>query len=394
MLDPVIDFVKGLFARIAAFILSIKSLFLPPAKNAESGKRKSFWVIRYAVRLTVLFAILIWTVPFVWQASYIRDFDLGYPQKVLRTTHMVSADEQVEVGGDAKTTRTHDRSMLVDMEVYLLNFSIDKNEWVPAMPQYKFGFFGIPWANTPFMDNKAAFQHGVLNALRRTAVELNDTLGRIRGTSEADPDLQMARGNIQYDDETYWFNPFNPRLPFGPVQPSPYVFRKAENLYRSYNDRLAKGDALFDTRSDNLNQFLDRVSKDIGSTVDKLSKRANSARYDAKTDKFIPGKDYNLGWFDFHADDYFYEALGEMYAYHGLLQAARVDFDYVVRTRGLGDIWDQMEEHVAEAAALNPLIVSNGSRDGFIMPAHLASMSEIMLRARANMSEIEAVLSR
>ena len=58
---------------------------------------------------------------------------------------------------------------------------------------YKLGFFGIDWDNTPFLDNKASFQRGINQAVRRTATELVDTLGRVRGTSQIDQNLQDAR---------------------------------------------------------------------------------------------------------------------------------------------------------------------------------------------------------
>jgi hypothetical protein len=398
MFDPIIAFVKGLIAfvigRFVAGVAAIKGFFLPPSKDASTGTRARYWAIRYGIKMLILFAVFIWTIPLLWHASYIRGFDLAYPKEVIRSTTTHSGDEQVEVGGDAKTPRTGDRSMLVDMMIYLIDFSVNKNEWMPSMPQYKFGFFGFPYEDTPFLDNKASFQHGVMIALRRTAVELNDSLGRVRSSSQADKDLQMARGNLQYDDETYWFNPFDDRLPFGPVQPSPQIFRKSLDLYKSFNDRLEKGDALYDTRSDNLRQYLDRISKDLGSVVDQLSKRTTAWKYDPRTDEFVAGEGNNRGWFDFNADNLYYEALGQMYAYHGLLQAAREDFKYVIETRGLTDVWDRLEEHVAEAAALSPLIVSNGSRDGFLMPAHLATMSESILRARVNMDEIQDVIGK
>lgn len=394
MLDPIIAFLKKAALAFVARIFAIRAWFLPPAKDAGTGARAKYWAIRYGVKLVFLFAIFIWTIPLLWHASYIRDFDLAYPKQVIRETTTHSGDTQVEVGGDAKTPRTDDRSMMVDMMVYLIDFAIEKNAWMPSMPQYKFGFFGLPYDETPFLDNKSSFQHGMLVALRRTAVELNDSLGRVRSSSAADPDLQMARGNLQYDDETWWFNPLDDRLPFGPVQPSTYLFAKSRNLYVSYNDRLEAGNALFDTRSDNLRQYLDRISKDLGSVVDQLSKRTTAWKYDPKTDEFVPGEGNNRGWFDFKADNLYYEALGQMYAYHGLLQATREDFKYVIETRGLTDIWDRLEAHVAEAASLNPVIVSNGSRDGFLMPAHLAAMSESILRARVNMDEIQDVLGR
>ena len=394
MFDPIIAFLKNVVLAFVAWIAAVRAWFLPPGKDATTGTRARFWFIRYGIKIAVLLVVFAWMAPLLWHTSYIRGYDLAYPKQIVRVTTTHSADEQVEVGGDAKTPRTNDRSMMVDMMVHLIDFAIKDNAWIPAMPQYKIGLFGLPWDETPFLDNKSSFQHGLLLALRRTAVELNDSLGRVRSSSGADPDLQMARGNMQYDDETWWFNPFNDRLPFGPVQPSTYIFEKSRNLYARYNDRLEAGNALFDTRSDNLRQYLDRISKDLGSTVDQLSKRTTASKYDPKLDEFVTGEGNNRGWFDFKADNLYYEALGQMYAYHGFLQATREDFKYVIETRGLTDIWDRLEAHVAEAASLNPLIVSNGARDGFLMPAHLAAMSESILRARVNMDEIQDVLGR
>jgi hypothetical protein len=151
---------------------------------------------------------------------------------------------------------------------------------------------------------------------------------------------------------------------------------------------------MFDARADNLLQFLERVAADVGSTIDLLGKRSQGVRYDPRTDEFVTGEGNDRGWFDFNADDLFMYASGKMYAYHGLLQGLRSDFAGVIQRRDIGAIWDLMEEHVAEAAALQPLIVSNGREDGAFMPDHLAVMSQKMLRARANMSEIRDILTR
>ena len=80
---------------------------------------------------------------------------------------------------------------------------------------YRFGFFGIDWDHTPFLDNKASFQRGVNQAVRRTSVELVDTLGRVRGTSGINNDLQKARGNLQFDEYSWYFglDPFGPKTP-------------------------------------------------------------------------------------------------------------------------------------------------------------------------------------
>ena len=40
---------------------------------------------------------------------------------------------------------------------------------------YKTGLFGVDWDHTPFLDNKASFQRGINQAIRRTTVELVDS---------------------------------------------------------------------------------------------------------------------------------------------------------------------------------------------------------------------------
>ena len=85
----------------------------------------------------------------------------------------------------------------------------------------KLGFFGIPWRNTPFFDNKAAFQLGINQVLRRTTTELVDTLGRVRGTSRIDQNLQDARTALAWD-EAAWYIGLR-----GPTRPTPSVYREA-----------------------------------------------------------------------------------------------------------------------------------------------------------------------
>lgn len=379
----------------------LRSFFSPRMPAPDEGGPARFRKTRAVSRMVwrgslalLILLIAIWNIHFFWNVVWLRGYDLAYPQSVL--TAIATADKaQADAAGSttAVAQRSCPRSRIVAMQSYLIDFAIHQNAWVPSMPQYKIGVFGIAsWDATPFFDNKASFQSGVLRALRRTAIELSDILGRARGTSEIDSDLQSARGLLQYDERTWWFNPFDSERPFGPVQPSPSIYAGAIPLYERFNERLAACDALFDTRADNLQQLLDRVANDLGSTVEELGRRSQGIRYDAKSDKFVDAEGNDRGWFDFRADNYFMRASGQVYAYHGLLQAARVDFKNILDKRDLVDVWDRMEQHLAEAAALSPLIISNGREDGLFMPDHLAVMAENILRARANMTELRDIL--
>lgn len=395
MFERTRGFLAATWRRFRAFF-SFK--LPPPEEGGLERSRKTRLTRRLFWRgglLVVLLLFILWNVHFLWNVLWTRDYTLAYPQSVLQPSAMQPAGEQVVPQGSATETQTCRRSQIVDIQSHLIDFLVNRNGWVPSMPQYKLGFLGVAsWEATPFFDNKASFQQGVLRALSRTAIELADILGRTRGTSGADSDLQAARGLLQYDQRTWWFNPFDAERPFGPVQPSPSIYRHAIALYKNYNQRLAQCEALFDARADNLQQFLDRIANDVGSMVDALAKRSQGTRYDPKSDRFVDAEGNDRGWFDMRADNFFMTASGQMYAYHGLLQAARLDFASVVDNRDLSDVWDLMEQHVAEAAALSPLIVSNGREDGILMPDHLSVMAANMLRARANMTELRDILRR
>lgn len=165
---------------------------------------------------------------------------------------------------------------------------------------YKLGLFGIDWDSTPFFDNKASFQRGVNQAVRRTTIELLDTLGRVRGTSQIDSNLQSARGNLQFDEYTWYFG----LSPFGPKTPTPSFYRASIKDLKAFNDRLEKCQAVLDARADNLLQFVDRITNDIGNTSAILRDRSEK---------------YNSGWFDTRADNLFWFAYGQLYGYYGIL---------------------------------------------------------------------------
>lgn len=405
MFDPVIDFIRAAFSRIAAFFIGLVSaaIALPsrawewlrrivsvgPATDA-SGRPRRFRHLRWGLRVLALVVVLVYMVPLLWHTAYIRGFDLSYAQDVVVVLETPTAPGERVPGGEPGVCQP---SQIVATMAELIDFSVNKNAWIPSMPQYKLGLFGLPWKETPFLDNKAAFQHGVLKGLRRTAVELSDRLGRVRGTSAEDPDLAGARGSLQFDDATWWFNPFDNR-PFGPTTPTPRYYRSAISQYQSYNARLSACNATFDARPDNLRQFFDRIAADLGSASEVLRARSLAYTWDTSIRDWVPSTGNDRGWFDMRADDLHWEAVGQAYAYHGLLQAAREDFVRVVSTRELRDVWDNMEKRFAEAAGNDPWIVSNGADDGLFMPAHLLVMEGTLMRARANLTEMRDILDK
>jgi len=403
MFDPVIDAIKAFFGMLWAFVLGVAmgirrlARFIGSSmtfRSPDPADPISLWVkLRRFSGSVVLLVVFGWYGTYFYQALWIRGFSLLYPEAIVHASRFSPGHETTAPESGTADTKSCGRSQLVDMEIYLIRFEVDDNAFIPSLIQHKLGFFGIPWDDTPFFDRKSMFQKGVLKAVRRASIELVDTLGRVRGTSSADPDLEVARGLLQYDMETWRINPFDARRPFL-ATPSDAVYRKAIPSFEAYNDRLAHCGALFDARRDNLGQLLDRLSKDLGSTVDELAKRSRSAQWDVRLKKFVSSEGNDLGFFDMRADGMFWQAEGEAYAWHGLLQAARADMIEAVDNQRLQEIWDSTESHVAEAIILNPLIVSNGPEDGLVMPAHLAALAQRILRARANIVEMRDVLTR
>ena len=266
-------------------------------------------------------------------------------------------------------------SALAEVTAELTDFNVNQNAWVSSMLFYKMGFFGLDWDRTPFLDNKASFQRGVHSAVRRTTIELVDSLGRLRGTSQIDNDLQKARGNMQFREDTWYFG----LSPFGPKTPTPSYYRSAIKELRAFNARLERCEATFDARADNLIQYVDRIASDLGSTSAILKDRADN---------------YHAGWFDTRADDRFWFAYGQLYAYYGLIRATHSDFKAVLAEKHLDGLWDTMEQQLRSALDMQPVIVSNGRQDAWFTPSHLTTMGFHILRVRSNLVDIRQVLER
>ena len=378
MLDPLFAWLGRMFQAVVGWIKGLIAAILWPFRATYAFYKRSNVVIKLVLGLLIIPFVLgyAW---FFWHTAWIRDYDVDYPDKYKFTEALQRAGEQVAPEGGVETTKTCGRSFIVDVTSDLIDFNVNRNLWVSSNPLYKAGlFWALEWDQTWFFDNKANFQRGIHQAASRTAIELADALGRVRGTSEIDPDLKVAKGNVQFDQFTWYFNIFDEQ-PFGPTTPTPTYFRNAHEKLDAYNKRLEACTATFDARADNLLQFLDRIAKDIGSASAVIKERSER---------------YNSGWFDTRADDIFMYSKGQLYAYYGILKATRADFREVIKSRELTDIWDLMEEHLYRAIALDPFIISNGTEDGWLMPTHLTTLGFYILRARSNLVEIRSVLDR
>ncbi|MGG7565587.1 DUF2333 family protein [Rhodovulum sp. DZ06] len=392
----IIDFFLDIWDRLMAF-LGLDRIYRRGREKAFEGRSPFGRLLGWGRPLLALLA-LAWVVYAIWTFSITRSFDLQFPQKAMiaAATAPVQTGEQTEAGAGTES-KTCTRSSIVDIQGALIDQVVNQDEWVAANPVYKFGLFGIlPWEATPFFDNKMSFQIGVLDMVKNTARELETSLGRVRGTSAADTDLQGALSRLQVNERSWVFNnPFDPQLNTLTVS-APNSYRGAIRLYEQFNTRLASCDALFDARADNLFNVLMIYTSSLGSISEQLSQRSRGEEWDVDTHAFVEseGAGNDRGWFDTRADNLFMQAKGRLYALHGLMQGARQDFAEVIETRNMADVWDRMEAHLAEGAALAPTVISNGRADGTVAPDHLSVMAAHVLRARANMVEVRSILDR
>ena len=374
MFDPIVNFFTRVFQAIGRGIGLVIAWILWPFVAVSGWYARRGWIIKGPIGIFLLVLIGLYGY-FIWNTQRWAGFDPDYPLAYNLAGRNISAGEQVPAAGDGETTRSCGRSALADVTADLIDYNVNENAWISSMILYKLGLFGLDWDRTPFLDNKASFQRGVNQAIRRTTVELVDTLGRVRGTSQIDQNLQDARGNMQFDEETWYFG----LNPFGFKTPTPSFYRSAIRDLRVFNDRLEDCSAVYDARADNLIVFIDRIANDIGSTSAILRERSEA---------------YNYGWFDTRADDRFWFAYGQLYGYYGIIHATGADFEDVIKQRAVGPLWQQTEQQLRAALNIRPFMISNGNEAGWIMPTHLATMGFYVLRVRSNLVELRSVLDR
>jgi len=258
-------------------------------------------------------------------------------------------------------------SQAVAMAAALITREVDTHAWVANDP------FFLPGAA---LDNMPNYQTGIISALSRFAIEMTDQIGRTRGSSRADPDLDKAAGLLKYPGDIWLYDLSTSWLP---ATPSESQYRAAGRSLQAYNERLIKGDAVFDRRADNLLATLDRFTADLGSASAVIEQHIH---------------DTGGQLIDFKADDIFYNTKGRMYGYALLLGALGKDFENVLSERDAMPVWSELIDTFRTAVALEPWVISNGSPDAMLIPNHLLAQGFYLLRARTQLREITNILTK
>ncbi|MFB9948102.1 DUF2333 family protein [Rhizobium puerariae] len=381
MLDRITAFFQRIGQVVGRGIGLLVAWLVWPFMAAHGWYGRRHWMVKGPI-LAVLLLLVGFYGYFFWQTQVWSGFNPNFVESYRWSERTVPAGQELPATtapASANATATGARqcqsSAIVDAVADLTDMNVNQNAWISSMLLYRLGFFGIDWDHTPLLDNKASFQRGVNQAVRRTSSELVDTLGRVRGTSGINNNLQDARGNLQFDEYSWYFG----LDPFGFKTPTPAYYRTAIEKLRAFNRDLSSCNATFDSRADNLIQFVDRIANDLGGTAAILRERSENN---------------SAGWFDTRADDRFWFAYGQLYGYYAVLSGAGADFSQVIRERNLSQIWNETLNRFRAALRVQPAIVSNGREDGLIMPSHLAVMGFHTLMVRSNLVEVRSVLDR
>ncbi|VAV99633.1 FIG00780409: hypothetical protein [hydrothermal vent metagenome] len=263
-------------------------------------------------------------------------------------------------------TDTSVGSHAVAMSAAMIDREVNQHAWISNDPWFKPG---------ALLDNMAHYQKGIISANAIFAIELKDQLSRTRGSSQVDKNLQDVASGVNYAPDRWYWDPSVSIFLF--VAPAEKQYNNALTNLRKYNDRLAKGEAFYERRTDNLLSTLDKFSLDMGSSSDAIAKKI----------------DNGIGCvLDTKADDLFYDVKGRSYAYWLLLKGLRADFNKVITDKDIASSWDLLEQSLSALIDLDPMIVSNCDTDDFLFQNHIAAQGFYLLRARTQLKEITNIL--
>ena len=241
-----------------------------------------------------------------------------------------------------------------------------------------------------YLDNIPNWEFGVLTELRDLTSSLRNDFARAQTQSVEDADLQVAEPKFNYDSESWIFPSSESEYRDGVASLKRYLVRLSDN--QQY-------DGQFFARADNLTDYLQVVSKRLGSLGQRLSYAVGQAQLatalagdpNARQSKPVPEQTRTkTPWLKI--DDYFFEARGYTWALLQSLKAMEMDFAPVLQDKNalvsLKQIIRELEN--TQKPIWSPAIL-NGTGFGPIAN-HSLVMASYISRANAAIIELRNLL--
>ncbi|MCU0599047.1 MAG: DUF2333 family protein [Desulfobacterales bacterium] len=217
-----------------------------------------------------------------------------------------------------------------------------------------------------FTDNVNEFQLGVLEVTRRATTRLTDNISRTGSTAALNPHLEQAMNGFMLNSDSYLFPPAETQ------------YRNALEKLNLYKEQLARSEASFYNRPDNLIPLLKAFEELLGSCDENLVKSKEENGDTVST---------------FSADNYYYYAKGVASAMAIILEAVETDFDKTLNARNGDEILHRALESCHHSAHMDPwLFVTEANLCG-IFANHRANMAAHISHARFYVGLLAAALS-
>jgi len=243
-----------------------------------------------------------------------------------------------------------------------------------------------------FLDNIPAWEYGVLEMVRDMSLIMRREFSRSQSQSLENEHLKVAQPLFNFDS-TSWAMPSSE----GEYQNA----IDALYLYRSSLASAGNQSAQFYARADNLRDYLQEITKRLGSYSQRLSASVgreqlnvdlagdNAAQQSTNNSSMLSLK---TSWWQI--DNEFYEARGACWALLHFLRAIEIDFNDVLAKKNATVSVQQIirELEASQESIWSPMIL-NG--DGFgLLANHSLVMANYISRANAALIDLNDLLSQ
>lgn len=243
-----------------------------------------------------------------------------------------------------------------------------------------------------FLDNIPAWEFGALEMIRDMALIMRQEFSRSQSQSMENANLKVAQPQLNIDHRS-WAMPS-----------AENEYKKAITALYAYRKELAdvsSQSGQFYARADNLRDWLQEVTKRLGSYSQRLSASVGREQLnvDLAGDDVAQQSTHNASslqlktsWWKI--DDEFYEARGATWALLHFLKAIEIDFGDVLAKKNARVSLQQIirELEASQETIWSPMIL-NG--DGFgVLANHSLVMANYISRANAALIDLNDLLSQ